>query len=181
MKLSPVVLSVVLAFFLAGCATVIRTNPVSGIGSTAQKGVSTALEQNLALDRRLVEGKKVSLVVETLGTAPLSSAIGHYARSVVREEIEEAGGEVVLRGEDLSIVARIDAAGVASISRTLNLRLGTHLSLPFWYSEKMEGKSHVTLIYRDAEGRPLRAVVNQAEIPHEDIYLFYFFGLPKPP
>jgi hypothetical protein len=166
------------ALFLANCATVTQRTPTSGTGSTAQRGLSTGLDHNLILDPRLVQGKKVSLEVEMLGAAPLSAAIVSYTRSVLREQIEALDGAVVSQGE-LSIIAKIDAAGIASTSRTFSIRTGTNLSLPFWYSESITGRSHVTLIYRDAAGHRLRADGNQSEVPHQDIYLFYFFGLPE--
>jgi hypothetical protein len=166
------------ALFLTNCATVTQSTPTSGTGSTAQRGISTGLDHNLILDPHLVQGRKVSLEVEILGAAPLSTAIASYTRSVLREQIEALDGEVVPRGER-SIIAKIDAAGIGSTSRTFSIRTGTNLSLPFWYSESITGRSHVTLIYRDAEGHPLRAVPNQVEVPHQDIYLFYFFGLPE--
>lgn len=166
------------ALFLANCATVMQVPPTSGTGSTAQRVISTGLDRNLILDPSLVQGKKVSLEVEMLGTAPLSAAILSYARSVLKEAVEALDGEVVSRG-DLSVVAKINAAGIGSTSRTFSIRTGTHLSIPFWYSESLTGESHVTLIYRNAEGRALRSAVNQAEVPHQDIYLFYFFGLPE--
>ena len=156
----------------------IQTTPTSGMGSTAQKGIATALDHNLTLDPRLIQGKGVSLDVEMVGAAPISSAIVSYARSVLMEQVEQAGGVVVPQGE-LFILAQIDAAGIASTSRTLSIRAGSNFSIPFWYSESMKGESHVTLLYRDAEGHPLRTVVNQVEIPHQDVYLFYFFGLPE--
>ncbi|TAK01221.1 MAG: hypothetical protein EPO39_14515 [Candidatus Manganitrophaceae bacterium] len=174
------ILLLFLAPFLAHCATVTQIPPTSGMGSTAQTGIATALDRNLALDPRLIHGKKVSLDVEMMGAAPVSSAIVSYARSVLREQVERAGGAVVSEGE-LFIYAKIDAAGIASTSRALSIRTGTSVSIPFWYSESLKGKSHVTLIYQDAEGNALRTVVNQVEIPHQDIYLFYFFGLPEAP
>lgn len=178
MRPSLPLLLLLLAPFLAHCATMIQTPPASGMGSTAQKGIAAALDRNLALDPRLIQGKKVSLEVEMPGAAPVSSAIISYARSVLTEQIEQARGRVVPQGE-LFIYAKIDAAGMASTTRTFSIRTGTNFSIPFWYSESMEGRSHVTLIYQDAEGNALRTVVNQVEIPHQDIYLFYFFGLPE--
>lgn len=169
-----------LALFPAGCATAIQTAPLSGMGATAQRGIAAALEQNLILDREFVEGKKVSLTVETAGAVPLSPAILSYARSILREEIERAGGEVVSGGA-LSISVSIDAAGIDATGRRLGLRVATNVSIPFWYSENIKGASHVVLVYRDAEGAPLRTVVNQAAVPHRDIYLFYFFGLSETP
>lgn len=166
--------------FLVNCATMLPTEPTSGMGSTAQKGMTTALDHNLALDPGLVEGKKVSVTVETLGDASLSSAIRAYARSVLVEEVEAAAGEVVSQGE-LSILAKIDAAGIAAVSRTLSIRSGTNFSIPFWYSETTKGESHVILIYQDAGGNPLRTIVNRKDVPHRDIYLFYFFGISETP
>jgi len=158
----------------------IPTEPTSGMGSTAQKGITAALDHNLRLDSGLIEGKRVSLQVETMGEASLSSAIGAYARSVLVEEIEKSGGEVAPEGA-LSIVAKIDAAGIAAVSRSFRLRSGGNFSIPLWYSETTKGESHVTLIYRDAEGNPIRTVVNQKDVPHRDIYLFYFFGISEAP
>lgn len=158
----------------------IPTEPTSGMGSTAQKAIAAALDHNLALEAGLVQGKKVSLSVETLGDASLSSAIRAYARSVLMEEVEEAGGQVVPEGE-LSIIAKIDAAGIAAFSRSFRLRSGGSFSIPLWYSETTKGESHVILVYQDAEGNPLRTVVNQKAVPHSDIYLFYFFGVSETP
>lgn len=180
MRSSRIALFFFLIFLPAGCATMIPTEPTSGMGSTAQKGIAAALDHNLALETDLVEGKKVSVSVETLGEVSLSSAIRAYARSVLVEEVETAGGEVVPRGE-ISITAKIDAAGIAAFSRSFRLRSGGNFSIPLWYSETTKGESHVILVYQDAEGNPLRTIVNRKDVPHRDIYLFYFFGLSETP